>query len=58
MRAMNKRMKNRVVVMGGSFNPPTRAHLLLMEAALEMFDACQGIFVPQAQEYVVKKMKR
>lgn len=32
-------MTNRVVVMGGSFNPPTRAHLQLMEAALEAVDA-------------------
>lgn len=51
-------MMNRVVVMGGSFNPPTRAHLQLMEAALEAVDACHGIFVPQAQEYVAKKMKK
>ena len=51
-------MMNRVVVMGGSFNPPTRAHLQLMEAALEAVDACQGIFVPTAHDYVAKKMKR
>ena len=51
-------MMNRVVVMGGSFNPPTRAHLYTMVAAIEAVDACQGIFVPQANEYVAKKMKR
>ena len=51
-------MMNRVVVMGGSFNPPTRAHLYTMVAAIEAIDACQGIFVPQANEYVAKKMKR
>ena len=45
-----------VVVMGGSFNPPTRAHLQLMEAAIEEVDACQGIFVPAAHSYVEKKM--
>jgi len=28
-------MVNSVVVMGGSFNPPTRAHFQLMEAAME-----------------------
>ena len=49
---------NHVVVMGGSFNPPTRAHLQLMEAAIDVVDACQGIFVPTAHEYVAKKMKR
>lgn len=53
-----KKMMNRVVVMGGSFNPPTRAHLQLMEAAIEAVDACQGIFVPTAHDYVAKKMKR
>ena len=51
-------MMNRIVVMGGSFNPPTRAHLQLMEAALEAVDACQGVFVPTAHDYVAKKMKR
>lgn len=49
---------NRIVVMGGSFNPPTRAHLQLMLAAMDAVDACQGIFVPTAHEYVAKKMKR
>lgn len=51
-------MMNRVVVMGGSFNPPTRAHLYIMKAAVETVDACQGIFVPQAHDYVSKKMKK
>ena len=51
-------MKSSVVVMGGSFNPPTRAHLQLMEAAIEAVGACHGIFVPTAHEYVAKKMKR
>ena len=51
-------MTNRVVVMGGSFNPPTIAHLQLMLAAVDAVDACQGIFVPTAHDYVAKKMKR
>ena len=51
-------MMNTVVVMGGSFNPPTRAHFQLMEAAIEAVDACHGIFVPTAHDYVAKKMKR
>lgn len=49
---------NRIVVMGGSFNPPTRAHLRLMTAAMAAADACRGIFVPTAHDYVAKKMKR
>lgn len=51
-------MMNRIVVMGGSFNPPTRAHLQLMKKAMDTVDACQGIFVPQNQAYVSKKMKK
>ncbi len=51
-------MTNRIVVMGGSYNPPTVAHLKLMLAAVEALDACQGIFVPAAHEYVAAKMKR
>lgn len=48
-------MMNRVVVMGGSFNPPTLAHLRLMEAALNAIDACQGIFVPTAHPKTIKQ---
>ena len=43
-------MTNRIVVMGGSFNPPTVAHLKLMLAAINAVDACQGVFVPTAHE--------
>lgn len=48
----------RIVVMGGSFNPPTVAHLRLMETAMEAADASGGVFVPTAHEYVARKMKR
>ena len=51
-------MTNKIVVMGGSFNPPTIAHFKLMKAAIEAVDARLGIFVPTAHEYVAKKMKR
>lgn len=51
-------MTNRIVVMGGSYNPPTVAHLKLMQAAMDAVDACQGIFVPTAHDYVAKKMKK
>lgn len=52
------KMMNGIVVMGGSFNPPTRAHVQLMEAAMEAVGTCRGIFVPTAHEYVAEKMKR
>lgn len=51
-------MMKTIVVMGGSFNPPTIAHLRLMEAALNAVHADMGIFVPTAADYVAKKMKR
>ena len=51
-------MTNRIVVMGGSFNLPTVAHLKLMLAAINAVDACQGVFVPTAHESVAKKMKK
>jgi len=51
-------MTNRIVVMGGSFNPPTIAHLQLMQAALKAVEARQGIFVPTAHNYVARKMKQ
>lgn len=49
---------NTAVVMGGSFNPPTRAHLELMRSAMDRVQACQGIFVPTSQAALEKKMKR
>lgn len=51
-------MTNRIVVIGGSFNPPTIAHLKLMLAAVDVMDARLGIFVPTSYKYVAKKLKR
>lgn len=50
--------KNIVVVMGGSFNPPTAAHYALMRAALDEIGARKGVFVPSSHEYVSKKMAK
>lgn len=47
-----------IVVMGGSFNPPTVAHLRLMRATLDELCADMGIFVPAPDEYVKRKMKK
>ena len=47
----------KIIVMGGSFNPPTIAHLNLMQAAMDYLDAKKGIFVPANAPYVEKKMK-
>ena len=51
-------MSNKIAVMGGSFNPPTIAHLKLLQAAVDVTDARLGIFVPTSYEYVARKLKR
>lgn len=48
----------KIVVLGGSFNPPTVAHERLMRAAIDAVGAKLGIFVPTSFTYVQKKMKR
>ena len=50
--------KRKIVVMGGSFNPPTIAHQKLMLAAVEALQAEMGVFVPSSHEYVKRKMNR
>ena len=47
-----------IIVMGGSFNPPTMAHLRLMRGALDEMRADMGIFVPSPHGYVKAKMRR
>jgi len=44
--------------MGGSFNPPTTAHLTLMKAAIDGVGADCGIFVPSNNAYVKRKMSK
>lgn len=51
-------MSETIVVMGGSFNPPTIAHQRLLLAAVEALGADRGIFVPSPHAYVKVKMKR
>lgn len=47
----------RIVVMGGSFNPPTLAHYKLMKAAIDALDADYGFFVPVSDAYLRRKMR-
>lgn len=49
--------KRRIVVLGGSFNPPTLAHYSLMEQALNALEAEIGIFVPVSDAYLKRKMR-
>lgn len=51
-------MCKKIVVMGGSFNPPTVAHKALMLAAVDAVGADLGIFVPSSHAYVKKKMEK
>lgn len=52
-------MKNveRIVVMGGSFNPPTIAHFKLMKDAMQVVKADLGYFVPVSDAYLKRKMR-
>lgn len=52
-----KEKKNRIVVMGGSFNPPTAAHYKLMKAAIDALGAEIGFFVPVSDAYLKRKMR-
>lgn len=53
-------MKKRenIIVMGGSFNPPTIAHLKLVQATLDALDAGKGYLVPVSHAYLKRKMVR
>ena len=51
-------MKPRAIVFGGSFNPPTKAHLAIMAAALDGIGASMGVFVPSSGPYVERKAGR
>lgn len=48
----------RIIVMGGSFNPPTVAHQKLLLSAVDSLRADMGIYVPSSHEYVKKKMDK
>lgn len=48
-------MKN-IIVMGGSFNPPTIAHLKVIQAAMDALDAEVGYLAPVSHAYLKRKM--
>lgn len=47
----------KIVVMGGSFNPPTLAHYKLMKVAVDGLGADIGFFVPVSDAYLKRKMR-
>lgn len=50
--------ERRIIVMGGSFNPPTIAHQRLLLHIVEALKGEKGIFVPSSHEYVTKKISK
>lgn len=56
----NNEKKNKpiILVMGGSFNPPTVAHTALLAHAMKGIGADEGIMVPSSNDYVYKKIRR
>lgn len=51
-------MNELMIVMGGSFNPPTIAHQRLLLSAVNVLGAHKGVFVPSCNAYVTAKMRR
>lgn len=51
-------MSNAVIVLGGSFNPPTIAHKQILETVVKSTRAQLGLFVPSSDAYVSRKMSR
>lgn len=55
-------MNKKIVVMGGSFNPPTKAHYKLLQFAVDQIttgasdESVKGIFIPSSDAYVSRKM--
>lgn len=49
---------NDIIVLGGSFNPPTIAHRVLLQTALDHTGAGHGVFVPSSHAYVSRKVHR
>lgn len=47
----------KIVVLGGSFNPPTKAHKALMEYAIKSINADLGIYLPADISYLERSRK-
>lgn len=50
--------KQNIIVMGGSFNPPTIAHLKIIRAAMDAVNAEKGYLVPVGYAYLKRKMMK
>lgn len=47
----------KIVVLGGSFNPPTKAHKIIMETSREFINADKGIYLPSDISYLERSKK-
>jgi len=47
-----------LVVLNGSFNPPTKGHLALLKRAMAAVGAERGLFLPASDEYVRRKQAK
>ena len=45
----------KIVVYSGSFNPVTKAHYLMLSAAVDFIHADKGIFIPTTDDYLTSK---
>ena len=52
------RAREKIIVMGGSFHPPTIAHFKLLQAAADAVGADKAIFAPVSGKYIERKLKR
>lgn len=50
--------ENKIVVLTGSFNPPTIAHLKLLQSGMNALGAEKGLFVPASYKYVHQKLSK
>lgn len=50
--------KPKLVVLGGSFNPPTLAHKELMTSVMQAVHAKKGLYVPSSDHYVKRKVAK
>lgn len=50
--------KENIIVMGGSFNPPTIAHMKILQTAMDKLQAKKGFFVPVSHPYLKRKMSK
>lgn len=51
-------MKQTIIIMSGSFNPPTIAHHKTMLAAVDTLDADKGIYIPTPAKDLRYKMRK